>query len=104
MSRRQTKHRPHPEEHRTEVGLARLRQSKKDRNRQRSISIAMRLEGWNESVPGGILRGGRASKSAVADFVHFRLPKASQPHGGARAPPGVGGFIVTYRPPRNRRL
>src|SRR5260370_13763730 len=33
-----TKHRPHPEEHRA----------------------AMRLEGWNESVPGSILRDGRA--------------------------------------------
>jgi hypothetical protein len=33
------------EEHRTEVGLARLRQLKKDRNRQQPISIAMRLEG-----------------------------------------------------------
>src|SRR6266403_241421 len=44
-----SKHRPHPEEHRTEVGLAGLRQLKKGRNRQQPISIAMRLEGWRES-------------------------------------------------------
>jgi hypothetical protein len=38
------KHRPHPEEHRTEVGLTRLRQLKRDRNRQQPISMAMRPE------------------------------------------------------------
>ena len=46
----------------------------------------MRLEGWNESVRGSILRDGRASKSAVADFDTLRLPKSGKPDFGARPP------------------
>src|SRR5262249_3729010 len=56
--------RPHPEEHRE----------------------AMRLEGWNESVRGSILRDGRASKSAVADFDTLSLPKSGKPDFDARPP------------------
>ena len=46
----------------------------------------MRLEGWNESVPGAILRDGRTSKSAVADFDTLRLPKSGKPDFGAQPP------------------
>src|SRR5258706_16287917 len=42
-----TPHQPHPEEHR----------------------VAMRLEGWNESVPGSILRDGRARARPPQDEV-----------------------------------
>src|SRR5882672_917166 len=44
-----TQHRPHPEEHR----------------------VAMRLEGWNESVPGSILRDGRARARPPQDEVRW---------------------------------
>src|SRR5262249_22617687 len=46
-----TKHRPHPEEHR----------------------VAMRLEGWNESVAGSLLRDGRARARPPQDEVHSRI-------------------------------
>jgi len=37
-------------------------------------------------VPVAILRDGRASKSAVADFDTLRLPKSGKPDFGARPP------------------
>jgi hypothetical protein len=46
----------------------------------------MRLEGWNQSVPGSILRNGGASKSAVADFDTLNLLKLGKPDFGARPP------------------
>ena len=33
--------------------------------------VAMRLEGWNESVPGAILRDGRARARPPQDEVHW---------------------------------
>src|SRR5260370_33346861 len=70
----------------------------------------MRLEGWNESVPGSILRDGRASKPAVADFATLRLPKSGKPDFGARPPQdevlwvSPGGEFLTLAAEKALRL
>src|SRR5258707_337391 len=63
---RGSKLRPHPEEHR----------------------VAMRLEGWNESVPGSILRDGRAQARPPQDEVVDYVTSANAGHD-----PAFGAYV-----------
>jgi hypothetical protein len=49
---------------------------------------ASRRTATGEIVPAAILRDGRASKSAVADFDTLTLPKSGKPDFGARLSSG----------------
>jgi hypothetical protein len=52
----------------------------------------------SESVPAAILRDGRPSKSAVADFDYFRLPKPGKPDFGGRPPQTQDEVRIVSRP------
>src|SRR5215470_9780331 len=64
------KHRPHPEEHRE----------------------AMRLEGWNESGPGSILRDGRARARPPQDEVRWISNAARSSRPSPTSMPATRGY------------
>jgi len=67
----------------------------------RSARSRARLEGWQQAwvEQAAILRDGRPSKSAVADFDTFGLPKSGKPDFGGR-PPQDEGLILLRAPSR----